>query len=157
MKTDPLITTILDLDAALGGGADLLVGGGLGLYLKQLHLERTGEKTLLPRLRWPRARTTQDIDLFLRAEVIVDPHRMAEHRRAIDQLGFVVEDAARWLKFARRVDGVTVLIDLMVGPLGELERGVERRNIRVKPKGFSGLHARAANDALGVEHAPLRV
>jgi hypothetical protein len=90
MATDPLTTTVLDLDAALGGNADLLVGGGFGLYLKQLHLERSDEKTLLPRSRWPRARTTQDIDLFLRAEIIIDAGRMASYRQAIDQLGFVV-------------------------------------------------------------------
>jgi len=157
MATDPLTSTVLDLDAALGGNADLLVGGGFGLYLKQLHLEESDEKTLLPRSRWPRARTTQDIDLFLRAEVIIDANRMAGYRQAIDQLGFVVEKDAKWLKFARQVDGLTVLIDLMVGPLGELETKVERRNVRVKPKGSSGLHARAADDALEVEHDPLRV
>ncbi len=157
MATDPLTTTVLDLDAALGGNADLLVGGGFGLYLKQLHLERSDEKTLLTRSRWPRARTTQDIDLFLRAEVVIDADRMARHRQAIDQLGFVVEQDAKWLKFAREVDGLTVLVDLMVGPLGELETKVDRRNVRVKPKGSSGLHARAANDALEVEHDPMRL
>ena len=66
----PLITSVLDLNAALGGNADLLLGGGLGLYLKQEHLRRTGARTLLPLDRLPPARTTQDIDLFLRAEVI---------------------------------------------------------------------------------------
>ena len=157
MATDPLTTTILDLDAALGGDADLLVAGGFGLYLKQLHLERSDEKTLLPRSRWPEARTTQDIDLFLRAEIIIDAERMASYRKAIDRLGFVVEPDAKWLKFARQVNGLTVLIDLMVGPLGELETKVERRNVRVKPKGSSGLHARAANDAIEVEHDPLRL
>ena len=39
MPTDPLTITVLDLDAALGGNADLLIGGGFGLYLKQLHLD----------------------------------------------------------------------------------------------------------------------
>ena len=156
MPTDPLTITVLDLDAALGGNADLLIGGGFGLYLKQLHLEQSDERTLLPRSRWPRARTTQDIDLFLRAEIIIDAERMASYRQVIDQLGFVVEQDAKWLKFARQVSGLTVLIDLMVGPLGELETKVERRNVRVKPKGTSGLHARAADDALEVEHDPLR-
>lgn len=157
MPTDPLTATVLDLDAALGSNADLLIGGGFGLYLKQLHLEASKVQTLLPRSRWPRARTTQDIDLFVRAEVIIDAERMATYRQAIDDLGFVVEDDAKWLKFAREIDGRRVLIDLMVGPLGELEAKVERRNVRVKPKGSSGLHARAANDALAVEHNPLRL
>lgn len=157
MPIDPLTVTVLDLDAALGGNADLLIGGGFGLYLKQLHLEQSDEKTLLPRSRWPQARTTQDIDLFLRAEIIADPEQMARYRQAIDELGFVVEPDAKWLKFAREVDGRRVVIDLMVGPLGELESKVERRNVRVKPKGSSGLHARAADDALEVEHDPFQL
>ncbi len=157
MANDPLTITVLDLDAALGGSADLLIGGGFGLYLKQLHLEKSVEKTLLPRSQWPRARTTQDIDLFLRAKVVVDEAQMARYRAALDQLGFVVEPSAQWMKFARDVDGRTVLIDLMVGPLGDLEAQVERRNVRVKPKGSSGLHARAADDAVEVEHDPFRL
>jgi len=157
MPADPLTTTVIDLDAALGGNADLLIGGGLGLYLKQLHLEVSDDRTLLPRSRWPRARTTQDIDLFIQAEVIIDVDRMATYRQAIDDVGFVVEDDAKWLKFSREIDGRRVLIDLMVGPLGELETKVDRRNVRVKPKGSSGLHARAADDALAVEHDPLRL
>lgn len=42
--TDSLTVTVLDLDAALGGNADLLIGGGFGLYLKQLHLEQAGDR-----------------------------------------------------------------------------------------------------------------
>lgn len=157
MTVDPLSTTILDLDAALGDDAGLLVAGGFGLLLKQRHLDASDVRTLLPRSRWPHARATQDIDLFLRAEVVVDEARMAAYRRAIDELGFVVDEDAKWLKFARHVDGRRVILDLMVGPLGELETQVERRNVRIKPIGSSGLHARAADDALTVEHDPLRV
>ena len=80
MSSDPLTITVLDLDAALGGNADLMLGGGFGLYLKQLRLEQSDDKTLLPRSRWPRARTTQDIDLFLRAEIVADAEQMARYR-----------------------------------------------------------------------------
>ncbi|NBQ15996.1 MAG: hypothetical protein EBU31_15625, partial [Proteobacteria bacterium] len=103
MPADPLTITLLDLDAALGGGADLMVGGGFGLYLKQLHLEKSGVRTLLPRSRWPQARTTQDIDLFLRAEIVADVARMERLREVLDQLGFLVEEDAKWMKFARDV------------------------------------------------------
>lgn len=157
MPADPLSITLLDLDAALGGGADLMVGGGFGLYLKQLHLERSAVRTLLPKSRWPQARTTQDIDLFLRAEIVADVARMERLRGALDQLGFLVEEDAKWMKFARDVGRRTVIIDLMVGPLGEFEDRTERHSIRVKPIGSSGLHARAANDAIGVEHEPVRL
>ncbi len=157
MPADPLSITLLDLDAALGGGADLMVGGGFGLYLKQLHLEKSAVRTLLPKSRWPQARTTQDIDLFLRAEIVADVARMERLRGALDQLGFLVEEDAKWMKFARDVGRRTVIIDLMVGPLGEFEDRTERHSIRVKPIGSSGLHARAANDAIGVEHEPVHL
>ena len=49
----PLIASILDLDSALGGNAGLLLGGGLGLYLKQEHLRTTGARTLLALERLP--------------------------------------------------------------------------------------------------------
>ena len=157
MPADPLTITVLDLDAALGGGANLMIGGGFGLYLKQLHLENSGLKTLLPKSKWPQARTTQDIDLFLRAEIVADAAHMDRLRQVLDQLGFIVEEDAKWMKFARDVGGRKVIIDLMVGPLGEFESQTERHSIRVKPIGTSGLHARAANDAIGVEYEPIRL
>ena len=48
MRTDPLITTVLDLNEALGGRADLLIGGGIGLYLKQRHLQESDARHQSP-------------------------------------------------------------------------------------------------------------
>jgi len=157
MLGDPLITTVIDLDEALGGGAELLLAGGLGLYLKQRHLLDTGARTLLPSSRWPTARTTQDIDLVLRAEIVVDSEAMSRHRIALDTLGFEVVPGAEWMKFKRVVDGRDVVVDIMVGPLGPLEAQVKRDAVRVRPPGSKGLHARATDDALGVEHEPHRI
>ncbi|TVQ33608.1 MAG: hypothetical protein EA376_01765 [Phycisphaeraceae bacterium] len=157
MPVDPLITTVIDLDEALGGGADLLLAGGLGLYLKQRHLQDTGARTLLPSSRWPTARTTQDIDLVLRAEIVLDSEAMSRHRSALDTLGFEVVPGVEWMKFKRVVDGRDVIVDIMVGPLGPLEPKVKRDAVRVRPPGSKGLHARATDDALGVEHEPRRI
>jgi hypothetical protein len=154
---NPLITTVLDLDAALGGNAGLLLGGGLGLYLKQEYLRTTGARTLLPFDRLPQARTTQDIDLFLRAEVIADEESVARYRDALNSLGFVVVPDAKWLKFARDVGGTEVLLDIMVGPLGEHVSEVNLKEFRVRPKQLDakdGLHARLTEDALGIERDP---
>lgn len=153
---DPLITTVIDLDEALGGNAGLLLAGGLGLFLKQQHLRASGVRTLLSADRWPTARTTQDIDLMLRAEVVANAAEMARYRAVLDRLGFVVDDAAKWMKFTREVDGRRVVIDLMVGPLGPFAGQVERDRVRVRPAKSSGLHARATDDALGIEASPLR-
>jgi hypothetical protein len=70
---DPLLTTLLDLDAALAWEQPLVIGGGYGLYLKQLYLTEHPEiQTLFPLQDLPEARTTKDIDLILRAEVVTD-------------------------------------------------------------------------------------
>ncbi len=157
---NPLIATVLELDSALGGGADLLLGGGLGLYLKQEHMRTTGTRTLLPLDRLPPARTTQDIDLFLRAEVIASKDAVARYRWALDKLGFVAVAGAEWLKFKRDIDGTEVLLDVMVGPLGKHANNVRVRESRVRPRGLGGrhgLHAFATEEALGIESGPLRM
>jgi hypothetical protein len=156
----PLITSVLDLNSALGGKADLLLGGGLGLYLKQEHLRTTGARTLLPLDRLPPARATQDVDLFLRAEVIADQRAVSRYRDALDSLGFVVVPGSEWLKFRREIEGVEVLLDVMVGPLGEHAASVHLKDSRARPKGLggkSGLHAFVTHEALGIEAAPWRL
>jgi len=50
MDADPLITTLIDLDRAIARpGFKLILGGGFGLYLKQIHLQRQAAlSTMLP-------------------------------------------------------------------------------------------------------------
>ena len=137
----PLITSVLDLDSALGGNADLLLGGGLGLYLKQQHLRETEARTLLAMDRLPPARSTQDVDLFLRAEVIASADEISRYRAALDKLGFRVVRGAEWLKFSRDVQGTEVRLDVMVGPLGKYADCIHRKDFRVRPKDLEGKSA----------------
>ena len=44
MSSDPLTITVLDLDAALGGNADLMLGGGFGLTSVQTGTQRGKKK-----------------------------------------------------------------------------------------------------------------
>lgn len=103
LDSDVMGMTILDLDSALGGGARLLIGGGYGLYLKQQHLEAGQVKTLLPHSAWPNARTTEDIDLFLRADVFATSGAFQRVRTALDDIGFQAVEDAKWMKFARNI------------------------------------------------------
>ncbi len=155
-----IISTVLDLDAALGGSADLLLGGGFGLYLKHEYIRAAGVRTLLPLSRLPIARTTQDIDLFLRAEVLACKEDVLRIRRALDSLGCSVVPGSEWLKFKRSVGSTEVLIDLMVGPLGRHASSIHRKGLRARPKdisGETGLHAFATDEALGIEDHPMRI
>ncbi len=75
MNSDPLITTVLDLLAVIARPEfKLILGGGYGLYLKQLHLQSSqGARTLLPGELWPYPRATEDIDVFLPTEILAQP------------------------------------------------------------------------------------
>jgi len=52
----------------------LIIGGGFGIYLKIEHVQRLGTKTLLK--EWPEPRSTNDLDLFLRAELVIESAKL---------------------------------------------------------------------------------
>ncbi|NLE38702.1 MAG: hypothetical protein GX621_11815 [Pirellulaceae bacterium] len=56
----------------------LIIGGGYGIYLKREHVRELGVRTLLR--EWPEARSTNDLDLFLRPELLVDSMRLKPER-----------------------------------------------------------------------------
>ena len=121
---DQLTASLLDLLHALEGqDIPITVGGGFGLYLKRRHLETTRQRTLFDQL--PQPRSTNDLDLFLRTEVLVDLERTRQVAAAITQLGFNAVEAAKYLQWQREVivAGVPqqVKIDVLVGPLGDAE------------------------------------
>lgn len=151
---DPLQECLLGLHAALGGTIPLIVAGGYGLFLKQRMILRTGARTLVPSERLPDNRTTQDIDLILRAEVVVSAARMEMVRRALDQLELVAVPGSEFLQFAKPIKPAgSIKIDLLVGPLGSLFDPdiVKRDDRRVRPKAFSGLHAHPLEEAVAIE------
>jgi hypothetical protein len=119
---DMLTTSLLDLLHELEGRAiPITVGGGFGLYLKRQHLARTEERTLFDEL--PEPRSTNDLDLFLRAEVIADFARTREVADAICRLGYTVVEGVKFLQWKREITVAGVLrqikIDFLVGPLGK--------------------------------------
>jgi hypothetical protein len=74
---DQLLASLLDLLREFDARSiPLTVGGGLGLYLKRRNVESASSPTLFHEL--PEVRATNDIDLFLRAEVLADLSRSRE-------------------------------------------------------------------------------
>jgi hypothetical protein len=71
MPMTTLKTALLDLLATIGD-ADFrpLIGGGYGIYLKYQQVLNTKPRTLLTER--PELRSTNDIDMFLRTELLVD-------------------------------------------------------------------------------------
>ena len=52
----------------------LIIGGGFGIYLKTDHVQRLCMRTLLR--EWPEPRSTNDLDLFLRPELLIDSAKL---------------------------------------------------------------------------------
>ncbi len=130
----------------------------IGLYLKQLYLKQNPQiRTLFPPHALPSARTTEDIDLVLRAEVVTDSKSMKAIRAALDTLGFTVVATAKYTQFVRDMQPGQVKIDLLAGPLGEFANRVPKDARRVKPRPAVGLHARQLEEALAVERETLRI
>ena len=60
MNDDVLRTNLLDLLHAVGDDTQrILLGGGYGLYLKQLHLAEAGVRTLIDAELWPSPMLTE--------------------------------------------------------------------------------------------------
>jgi hypothetical protein len=157
---DPLTASLLDLLHELKGREiSLTVGGGFGLYLKRRHLEAAGQQTLFNRL--PEPRSTNDLDLFLRTEVLVDLKRTREVAEAIRRLGYTVVEAAKFLQWKRPVAVADVpqevQIDILVGPLGSARKKLNVNMPRVRPRGNIQFHAHAVEEAIHLEDSPLAV
>jgi hypothetical protein len=98
---DQLFSCLLDLLRELDTcRIPITIGGGFGLYLKRLHLERTVEPTLFSEL--PAIRSTNDIDMFLRVELLADLTRTREVADAIKRLGYTPVEEARFLQWSLR-------------------------------------------------------
>jgi hypothetical protein len=157
---DPLTTHLLDLLYELEESSiPLMIGGGFGLFLKRRHLDATGQRTLLASLPEPRA--TNDLDLFLRAEILSNLQRTREVRAAFVRLGYAPVDEARFLQWKREVviAGVPrqVKIDVLVGPLGRHRSALKVSPPRVRPRGEIEFHAHTVEEAVLIEEHPVPV
>lgn len=152
MNEDPLLTTLLDLDFVLQSQPKLIIGGGYGLYLKQIYLAANLQlQTLFSPRSLPVARTTQDIDLILRAEIVTNSDSMQRIRTALDDLNFTVVDTAKYTQFTRPIGPGSVKIDLLSAPLGDFAVRVPKDVRRVRPKPSVKLHASKLEEAVGVD------
>lgn len=158
---DQLTTNLLDLLFELEGRKiPIMIGGGYGLFLKRRHLAATGERSLLESL--PAERATNDLDMFLRAELLSDLARTREVREAILRLGYTPVEEAKYLQWKREivVAGVSkeAKIDVLVGPLGEFRAKLQvSKPPRVRPKGDIQFHAHVVEEAVLIEDHPIAV
>ena len=135
---DPLTASLLDILFELREhSVPLTIGGGFGLYLKRMRLDETHERTLFSQLPMPRA--TNDLDLFIRADVLCDPGSMEGVAAVLDRLGYEAVPEAKYMQWKKRIDlhgqDREIKVDLLVGPLGQFRERLHVKGVRA-PQGF---------------------
>jgi predicted nucleotidyltransferase len=131
----------------------LILGGGYGLVLKTEYIRQTNAATRFEEI--PQARSTNDLDLFLSAEIITSAEKIEKIRDALEKLKF--EPVAPFFQFQlpNIVEGLEkpVKIDLLAAlPLTEAARKlVKISKPRIRPKKAKNIHGYLTEEALTIE------
>jgi len=150
-----LQTALLDLLHEIRDTAiKLIIGGGLGIYLKTEHVRQLGARTLLR--EWPEPRSTNDIDLFLRPELLIHSAKLKPLAAAIARLGYQVVPGAEKYQFVKPGPGGgqagSFKIDILTGPQSHFEgTKVKADERRARPSPSVGIHAHPVDEAPTLE------
>jgi len=156
-----LETALLDLLYEVQGtDIRFIVGGGYGIYLKAVHVRQTEEQTLLR--EWPEPRSTNDLDLFLRPELLIESEKLKPLADAIARLGYRVVPGAEQYQFVKPGSGGTeagsLKIDILTGPTNRFEgTPVKADTRRAKPRPSVGIHAHPVDEALTLDKGLLPI
>ena len=85
----------------------LILAGGYGLYRKRQYVLQTGAPLMMQRV--PPARSTNDLDVFLRTEVLANSEQAKLLREALDRLEYRVIKGAENYQFVRAIPIVGAL------------------------------------------------
>jgi hypothetical protein len=145
-----LKTSLLDLLHEIDGGdIKLIIGGGFGIYLK--YMRQQSERTLLQ--EWPEPRSTNDLDLFLRPELLIESAKLKPLAEAIARLGYKVIPGAEKYQFVKPgaggTDAGSIKIDILTGPQSCFkDTTVKVDTRRARPSPSVGIHAHPVDEAL---------
>jgi hypothetical protein len=130
-----LFNTFIDLHEKLSDrGISIILGGGLGLYLKQLYLMENPVRTLID-------------DIFFPLEVLVSLDDMKAVRSIIDEMHFEPIAGNEYWRF--NLPKNEVKIDLLTGPIVDAVKDQLKSDARrARPKGDLQLHAHPVPEAL---------
>ncbi len=156
MRTKFLEKALLELLHELRNtNINLIIGGGYGILLRVEDRKKSGTRTLYS--SWPHERSTGDIDLFLRPELLINSDQLQPLRSAFDKLGYEPVEWAKYYQFAKVIPELSqeakLKFDLLTGPQnifdGTTVKADERRAKPRQPK--IGIHARPTNEAITLE------
>jgi hypothetical protein len=136
----------------------LIIGGGYGIYLKAEYVRRLRLRTLL--LEWPEPRSTNDLDLVLRPELLIEPAKLEPLAESILRLGYQVVPGAEKYQFVKPGPGGAgaggLKIDLLTGPQSHFHgTRVRTDSRRARPNPSIGIHAHPMDEAATLEEGLL--
>lgn len=155
---DPLRQDLCELAALVEPSeVRLFIAGGYGLILKAEYLRENEVRTVAPT---PFPRATTDLDLVLSADVVAEISKMAAIRDALETMGYQPVPGRENYQWSRVVGSgsneVTVKFDLL-GQIPADTTGLSLRPRRMRPHGFTGLHAHPAEEAEFIHEGSLAV
>ena len=138
----------------------LIIGGGFGIYLKTDHVRQLGVRTLFR--EWPEPRSTNDLDLFLRPELLIQSAKLKPLADAIARLGYQVVPGAENYQFVKPgpggVKAGSIKIDILTGPQGRFQGTRVRADTRrARPNPSVGMHAHPVDEAPTLEEGVLPI
>jgi hypothetical protein len=138
----------------------LIIGGGFGIYLRTEHIRRQGYRTLLS--EWPEPRSTNDLDLFIRPELLIHPENLKPMALAIRKLGYKVVVGAEKYQFVKPGPGGgeagSIKIDILTGPQAVFSgTKVKADKRRARPNPSIDLHAHPVDEAPTLEYELLSI
>jgi hypothetical protein len=131
----------------------LILGGGYGLVLRTELVKKSGAATRFEEI--PEARSTNDLDLFLSAEIITSAKKTEKIRDALARLGF--EPIAPYFQFRLPIEyeGLEkpIKIDLLAAPpASDDERKLVKISPpRIRPKKAKNIHGFLTEEAVTLE------
>jgi hypothetical protein len=149
---DVLLEELLALNSRLeDAGVPVILGGGMGLYLRDRFLG--GVRSPRYPLR-PESRSTEDLDVLLNADVVVDADRMNGLRDVLDKMGY--DELVPYFQFERSLEMAgtprTVQVDLLAAPPDEAELDkVKIKRPRVRPQDSEDIHGYLTDEAAGID------
>lgn len=156
-----LQTSLLDLLHEIEGSeVNVIIGGGFGIYLKVVHVTKEGRRTLWR--EWPEPRSTNDLDLFLRPELLIESEKLKPLAEAIERLGYQAVAGAEKYQFVKPgaggADPGSVKIDILTGPQNRFKGTKVRADARrARPHPSIGIHAHPVDEALTLEDGLLPI
>jgi hypothetical protein len=156
-----LQTSLLDLLHEMEGSeVKVIIGGGFGIYLKVVHVAKESRRTLWR--EWPEPRSTNDLDLFLRPELLIESEKLKPLAEAIERLGYQAVAGAEKYQFVKPgpggADPGSVKIDILTGPQSRFKGTKVRADARrARPHPSIGIHAHPVDEALTLEDGLLPI